>query len=203
MDSAVALVQTYLRVNGYFTVTEYPVVEAAGDYRAATDLDLMAVRFPHATRLVPGGRPDHQRRLPPFGADPMLGLDPARTDMLVGEVKEGRAEFNPSGLRETVLTAALARFGCCSPDESDGIAGRLLQEGRADTLGGHTIRLVAFGSDVGPPRRPVRYLRIPLGHVVSFLESWLETHWEVLRHAHSGDPGLAFMTVILKARRAL
>ena len=27
MDSAVALVQTYLRINGYFTVSEYPIVE--------------------------------------------------------------------------------------------------------------------------------------------------------------------------------
>ena len=27
MDNAVALVQAYLRVNGYFTVVEYPVLE--------------------------------------------------------------------------------------------------------------------------------------------------------------------------------
>lgn len=35
MDNAVALVQAYLRVNGYFTVTEYPVVEAmkSGEFR--------------------------------------------------------------------------------------------------------------------------------------------------------------------------
>lgn len=29
MDTAVALVQAYLHVNGYFTVTEYPVLEAS------------------------------------------------------------------------------------------------------------------------------------------------------------------------------
>ena len=28
MDNTVALVQAYLRVNGYFTVAEYPVIEA-------------------------------------------------------------------------------------------------------------------------------------------------------------------------------
>lgn len=27
MDHAVALVETYMRVNGYFTVTELPVIE--------------------------------------------------------------------------------------------------------------------------------------------------------------------------------
>ena len=29
MDTAVSLVETYLRVNGYFTVTEFPVVESS------------------------------------------------------------------------------------------------------------------------------------------------------------------------------
>ena len=28
-DPAVAIVESYLRVNGYFTVTEHPIVEAA------------------------------------------------------------------------------------------------------------------------------------------------------------------------------
>ena len=48
MDNAVALVRAYLHVNGYFTVTEYPVLEAArhGGYRTVTDLDVLAVRFP-------------------------------------------------------------------------------------------------------------------------------------------------------------
>ena len=61
MDNAVALVQAYLRVNGYFTVSEYPIVEASrrGGYRTATDLDILAFRFPGAGRLVPtpGGQP--------------------------------------------------------------------------------------------------------------------------------------------------
>jgi len=208
LDSAVALVQTYLRVNGYFTVTEYPIVEAAGEFKAATDLDVMAVRFPHSTRLVPGSRPSDQRRHPPFVVDPRLGVGSEHTDMLVGEVKEGKAEFNRSGLRLSVLTAALARFGCCPPDESEGIARRLLQNGHAVTPGMHTVRLVAFGSRAGshapgPHGEADPYLRIPLGHVVSFLEGWIESHWEVLRHAPSRDPGLAFLTTIMKARRTI
>jgi hypothetical protein len=41
MDSAVALVQSYLHVNGYFTVAEYPVLEALreGTPRRVTDVD--------------------------------------------------------------------------------------------------------------------------------------------------------------------
>jgi hypothetical protein len=50
MDTAVALVQAHLQVNGYFAVTECPVVEALRHhgYRTATDLDILAFRFPGA-----------------------------------------------------------------------------------------------------------------------------------------------------------
>ena len=30
MDHAVALVEAYLQINGYFTVAEYPVIESFG-----------------------------------------------------------------------------------------------------------------------------------------------------------------------------
>ena len=54
MDTAVALVQAYLNVNGYFTVVEYPVLEAyrGGHARSVTDLDVLAFRFPHAGHEV-------------------------------------------------------------------------------------------------------------------------------------------------------
>ena len=47
MDTCVALVQAYLHVNGYFTVAEYPVLEAYRGNRAriVTDLDILACRF--------------------------------------------------------------------------------------------------------------------------------------------------------------
>lgn len=59
MDHAVALVETYLRVNGYLTVTEYPVVEAMKHvgFRTATDLDdaaQLACVQPAAVQAQPG-----------------------------------------------------------------------------------------------------------------------------------------------------
>ena len=56
MDHAVALVEAYLQINGYFTVAEYPVIASFGKqhYGVATDLDILAFRFPGAGRLVPG-----------------------------------------------------------------------------------------------------------------------------------------------------
>lgn len=52
MDHAVALVEAYLQINGYFTVAEYPVIESFGKqhYGVATDMDMLAFRFPGAGR---------------------------------------------------------------------------------------------------------------------------------------------------------
>ncbi len=48
MDVAVELVEAYLRVNGDFTVAEFPLVERGrdGKMRAVTHFDLLACRFP-------------------------------------------------------------------------------------------------------------------------------------------------------------
>ncbi len=57
MDHAVSIVEAYLQINGYFTVAEFPVIEslASGQYETATDLDILAIRFPGAGRLVAFG----------------------------------------------------------------------------------------------------------------------------------------------------
>lgn len=71
MDHAVAIVEAYLQINGYFTVAEYPVIESLGKqhYNVATDIDILAFRFPGAGRLVPGrGKNDI------FEPDPVLGI---------------------------------------------------------------------------------------------------------------------------------
>ncbi len=89
MDHAVALVEAYLRVNGYFTVSEYPVVEARryGGFRTATDLDILAFRLPGAGRLVPSESDESEHSYAP---DPELGCRPDCAEMLIGEVKEGK-----------------------------------------------------------------------------------------------------------------
>lgn len=199
MDSAVHLVQSYLRVNGYFTVAEYPVVDMAPDYRAATDLDLLAVRFPGAGRVIPGEGTAEARRHAPFAPDPVLDVAPDRTDMIVAEVKEGRAEFNEAGLRPAVLAAGLTRFGCCAHDRALPIAEELARSGQAASGTGHRIRLVAFGGVDG--RHAGSYRRISLGHVLRYLERWVDEHWVVLQRTQSKDPVLGFLMTLAKARR--
>ncbi|MCA9846410.1 MAG: hypothetical protein KC461_00155 [Dehalococcoidia bacterium] len=202
MDNAVALVQAYLRVNGYFTVAEYPVIEAARfGYRSLTDLDILALRFPGAGRLVPGRHALASRPAAVFAPDPILAAPDDAVDMLVGEVKEGRAELNPASHDPAVLSTVLARFGCCSLEETGPVVDALLRRGELRLPSGHLVRLAVFGSSVGtrPPHGVA--LVVSLGHVVDFLEDYLRDHWDVLAAAQFKDPALGFLVTLEKARR--
>ena len=196
MDNAVALVRAYLHVNGYFTVTEYPVLEAArhGGYRTVTDLDVLAVRFPGAGRRVLGRGGRHR-----FETDPALRAPTDRPDMLVAEVKEGRGRFNEATLDAGVIEAALARFGCAAPDEAASAAHDLLRRGAAQLTAGHQVRLAVFSSD-GAPSHPAT-LTLSLGHMVEFVQDHLRAHWDVLHHAQSRDPAMGFLMLLEKATR--
>ena len=102
-----------------------------------------------------------------LAVDPVLGCPQARADMIVGEVKEGKARLNPALRDPAVLGVVLTPFGCCPADRAQAITGELITRGHVVAPAGHTIRLVAFGDghgggDQGPaahgadgPRRPV------------------------------------------------
>lgn len=203
MDSAVSLVRAYLRVSGYFTITEFPVVEAMPrkpGYQEATDLDVLAFRFPDAARMIPGESRSRADDHPPFEPDPRLVPDASAPDMIIGEVKQGAAELNPSARRKEVLAAALARFGCCPVDGASETVQTLVREGSAVTPDGHRLRLVAFGSSVSAGGATT-YEQIPLGHVLEYLQGYIRDHWPVLRHAHFKDSAFAFLVLQEKARR--
>ena len=198
MDYAVALVQAYLQINGYFTVTEYPVIETLGKDRFSmiTDLDILAFRFPGAGRLIPGTK--HDRLI--FAPDPELGIAGDTADMLIGEVKEGKAELNRNALNPKVLRTVLARFGCCSTNHVDSVVEQLIHHGSSNTYENHHIRLMAFGSVAG---NHSHYSVITTGHIVSFIEAYLEDHWEVLRHGQFKHPALGLFMVLKKARQQI
>jgi hypothetical protein len=120
MDMGVALVQAYLRAHGYLTVSEYPILEAMrnGDHRIATDIDILAVRFPHACQLVPREGRSSVGDVELQAPDQALGLDAAHVDMIIGEVKVGAAELNRAATDPAVLRSALMRFGCCERQET-------------------------------------------------------------------------------------
>lgn len=190
MDSAVAIVQSWLRVHGYFTVTEFPIVDAwrYGGPRSLTDLDVLAFRFPNAAA---GSEPNPEL----FGTDD-------QPDMLIGEVKEGRAELNQAARDPCVLAAALERFGCCAPEHVEHLVRELQAHGRAITHAGHAVRLVAFGS-TGQQPSDGSYRVVLLGHVIADLRSYVHRHWDVMVAASPKDAALSQLLLEEKARRGL
>lgn len=201
MDTAVALVEAYLRVNGYFTIAEYPVVEELrGErHRTLTDIDILAFRFPAAgSRHTGSGR----RTVDPEWHDPdaQLGAGGEVADMIIGEVKEGTGRLNPGARDPVVLRATLVRFGCCDAEEADRVVDALLQQGRATTNAGHRIRMIVFGS-TRDEAGGHGFEFIPLGHLVRYLQNHIAVHWQRLRHSQIKDPALGFMLTLEKAKR--
>jgi hypothetical protein len=197
MDTCVALVQAYLHLNGYFTVVEYPMIEASGTghARALTDIDILAVRFPAASQDVVKGAA-HQHLTSTGAPDPALACPLDRPDMIVGEVKEGAARFNRAMRDPVVLAVVLARFGCCSADNATDVAHELVAHGHARTHTGHQVRMVAFGDAPDPPGASSR--TIGMRHIVSYLQRYLRDHWDVLRHSQIKDPVFATLALTEK-----
>ncbi|MEA2239715.1 MAG: hypothetical protein QOC81_4439 [Thermoanaerobaculia bacterium] len=202
MDHAVALVQAYLQLNGYFTSAEYPIIAAAGrnGFRTLTDIDVLAFRFPSG---LPSPEPVKSRHTPRGldmnDVDPGLGVPSDSIDMLIGEVKEGRVGINSGARDPQVLQAVIGRLGDSTLDR-DAVVADLLTHGSATLPSGFVIRLVAFGSF--PPGTQVPPCRIiSLGHVLDFLQRYVRKHWNVLRHLQFKDPAFGFLMTLEKAKR--
>ncbi len=197
MDHAVALVEAYLQINGYFTVAEFPVIEAVGKqrFKTATDLDILAFRFPGAGRIVTSKHGVHSR----FTTDPALAIDNTEADMIIGEVKEGRAELNSNTRDPNVLRTVLARFGCCPLEHIDETVTQIIRQGHVRTHHGHRIRLMAFGSKTDAQHG---FASLSTGHITRHIEDYLDEHWDILRNAQFKHPALGMFAVMKKARDA-
>jgi hypothetical protein len=211
MDTAVALVQTYLRLNGYFTVAEFPILSAtrrghAAPIRSATDIDILAVRFPGARHQMALGAPAAGHDVEHTSSDHVdaaLRVPADAPDMLIGEVKEGEATLNAAATDPAVIRAVLARFGCCRSDHAAESATRLVREGSVHLRNGHQVRLAAFGSRAPNDRgsKPVA-LCLTFDHVLARLQSYVRDHWDELRVGGTKDPTLGLLLLQEKARRA-
>lgn len=196
MDSSVVIAAAYLQLNGYFVLTELPVqVADRHGYRTATDLDLLAVRLPHAAELVPG-RHAHARDLL-LGQDPLLATDPERTEILVAEVKRGRARINDGYRDVEVLRFALRRTGCCPPETIDAHASTLARDGSLETrtADGHLCR-VRLASFAGEPAALGRVVSVGLDHCLGFIRARSATYRAQLRGAYFRDPVLNLLGLI-------
>jgi hypothetical protein len=197
MDIAVNLVQAYLRINGYLTVTEFEVQRKLpdGSYETATDVDIIGLRL--AGEVYQGDpRGARQARMLEI-RDEQLLLRPDLTDVILGEVKEGHAEFNPGLKRHDVLHSVLRRLRWLYGDALDDIVDALGHEGVSEVAarGGGVVRtrLVAFG------RSPTTDVNtISLSHVFEAMIDYLVTFEDVLHPATYKDPAPGLLNLLVK-----
>jgi hypothetical protein len=199
MDTAVSLVQSYLFANGFFTVTEYPILETLtpGESRTVTDIDVLALRFP--------GAGDNERSAATSGVvlqpDPELGLSDEYIEVIIGEVKEGAAELNKAARDSAVLRAVLDRFGAMDPDVARQVVEELIQTGTAMHPSGLVrFRQMVFAS-LPPTRYHYRYTWISHGHIVEWMREQVRTHWDKLKTIQSKNPTLSHLILFEKALR--
>lgn len=198
MDTAVSLVKTYLQSNGFFTVTEYPILEAvaSGAHRTVTDVDVMGIRFPGAGAMTAESSTSGLHIDP----DPALDLTESHIEVIIGEVKEGAAVLNPSATDPEVLGAVLRRFGQMDPDVAADLVHELRDTGEAFHPAGIRMRLMVFASK--PPERGTTSFRwMSLGKLARWLADQIHENWETIKTVQSKDPALGFLILFEKARR--
>ncbi|GEM_PF-211495 len=206
MDTAVALVSAYLRLNGYVALPEEPILIGEGRpwrYHTATDVDVLAVRFPNAAVVVPrdsGRAPLGEDEDLHLSVDPVLELEDGTVDVLVGEVKEGRPRLN-SALRDgNVLYATLRRLDPGFDEPLERCIARLIRNGvdHCSSAGRRwRFRLVAFGEGA-PVREEGPFTVISLRHVARYVIGSLREHRKVWRNAQFGDPVLGVLHLLDK-----
>jgi hypothetical protein len=197
MDIAVNLVESYLRLNGYLTLSEFEVQrrQPDGRFKTVTDVDVMGIRFPASPHAGAGRAAAEGEML--MMDDPVLQLDDA-IDVIIGEVKQGPADFNPGLKDHGVLFSMLRRVEwLCSVGLNDVIEG-LQRHGvhRAPARGGGTMRtrLVAFGRSDSSNLNTVS-----ISHMIETLLDFFEAHEEAFRPSQFREPAPAFLRLLLKA----
>lgn len=133
MNSSEELVYWYLRLNGFFPLTNF----VAHRHSAAlhrTDIDLLAVRFPHVFEEV-GGQPGDW--------DPFLTvhLPFERVVAVICEVKTGAFERKEI-FRAEQVKPAVARLGIWEQARVDAIAGQLHVEASVASSEGVVCKLL-------------------------------------------------------------
>lgn len=203
MNAGVDLVQAYLHLNGYFTITELPVIRHTRQgYEEVTDLDILAVRFPWSHFTVPGGRPGPEDDLSLVLDHALVAEGETEVDVIIGEVKEGKARINDALRLPDALFTAVRRVGCVREGELGSVVDDLRQHGRAEARGGkgmrYLFRIVAFGE--GKSERRSHYEVISLAHVAAFVESYLDRYHAVLNPADLPETALGILHLLRKLR---
>lgn len=198
MDIAVNLVENYLRLNGYLTLSEFEVARriSKGNYKTVTDVDIMAVRFPGELFI---GDPHIESEAELLLIhDPALQLEEDTIDVVIGEVKQGQAELNVNIKDHSVLHTMLHRiewlYGLPLNDVITGLQRKAIHTGPSCGQADIRTRLVAFGrSDV------LDHKTISLSHIVRTMIEFMETHEAALKPIQFKEPAPAMLRLLMKA----
>jgi hypothetical protein len=198
LDIAVNLIETYLRLTGYLTLSEFEVQrrDDDGEFRTVTDVDIMAMRLPGPVYV---GDPDHDREGDLILLDdPELRLEDDCVDVIIGEVKQGEAEINPGIFDHAVLHSMLRRVEWVYDEPLERVV-EALQNGevhysRARGGGRIRTRIVAFGRADHPGLSVITH-----SHVVSTLLRFFEEHEDAFRPIQFKEPAPALLRLLLKA----
>jgi len=198
MDIAVNLVESYLRVNGYLTLSEFEVQRRVkrGQYKTVTDVDIMAVRFPGDVFI---GDPHHDGTAELLLIeDPILQLEETTIDVVIGEVKQGQAELNQNIKDHAVLHTMLHRidwlYGVPLEDVIQGLQRKAIHMAPSCGKGDIRTRLVAFGrSEV------IDLNTVSLSHIVRTVIGFMESHEDALKPIQFKEPAPAMLRLLMKA----
>ncbi len=199
VDAANGLVEVFLRVNGYLTLSEWQIqgLNRRGEWETITDVDIVGLRFPGDVYLADSHDPTVQSTLEVSGE--LLSLDPGTIDVIVGEVKEGEAVFNPAMKRHETLHTVLHRLHWLYTGHGlERVVAELGREGTTHTPapGGATVRtrLVAFGQ-----ASQLTVNTIPIGMILEQSAAFLAAHDDLLRSARFANPVAATLKLLHKA----
>jgi hypothetical protein len=194
-DPALALAVAYLRLNGYFLLTEQELhIREPVGFRTLTDIDIIALRPPTA----PGPVHHHlgqgvEECLIVTDRDPDLEIDTPRFDIIIGEVKTAEATLNPALRTPAALHAALRRTGDLFTTPLDQVVDELSAQGETMTPTAR-VRLVAFAGHghIGTGTT------IHLGDAARFIRNHLASRHDLYRVTRFSDPVIALLELLEK-----
>jgi len=198
LDIAVNLVESYLRLNGYLTLTEIDIQRqnADGLYESITDVDVVAVRYPGD--ILAADVHDAAKSRLMLIDDPALRLEPRMVDVIIGEVKQGAAMTNPALKSHEVLHMVLRRLDWIYENGITDVLHDLEASGLSESPGrsGAMIRtrLVAFGASTDEPQLCL----MPMSHVIAQMMAFMERFDDVLRPAQFKEPAPALLRLLVK-----
>jgi hypothetical protein len=169
MNFAEQLVYWYLRLNGFFPITNF-VLHHGAEHRTS-DADLVAVRFPYVSEEIGGAPTDWDER---FNDQWGIGLMTETVGLIV-EVKSGgwnRNDLNDS-TREWQVRDGLKRMGMISPEQLEDAVAEL-NRGPVTRVGGFTSGKLFVGNGRVPD--DTTWLHLQLNDADQFVRRRMRTY---------------------------